>query len=61
MIRLYTLIHNPPEPSRRGECLIESEHIEAISAVIKALKLTDYVIENEGIAQTLVYETTFGA
>lgn len=68
MIRLYTLIHSPNEPSKRGECLIESEHMEAISAVIKALNLVDYVVDkdilttDDGkglIASTFRYQTTF--
>lgn len=69
MIRLYPLIHNPSEPSKRGECLIESEHMEAISAVIKALNLVDYVVDrdilttDDGrglVASTVMYQTTFG-
>lgn len=68
MNRLYTLIHHPSEPSERGDLLIESAHPEAISAVIKGLKLTEYWTEKDlpplpdGTPQIdikIVYQTTF--
>ena len=53
-MRLYPLIHDPQtNTAKRGDLLIESEHPEAIEAVIKALKLTSYIVDRDVLAAAL--------